>query len=187
MFVKYFSSLRAFVAYNLGANLGLRAHELLYTQENERMPVSVGDTAPDFTLKTQDDQDWTLSQNKGKNVVLLWYPLDWSPTCEKENCAISNDRSLYGDNVVVVGISRDSTYSHKAWKSERKINHDLLADPMMLVTDLYDLRHPKVPFISQRATVIVGKDGKVAFVQVQDKTPEARDMVAVQGALSKLS
>lgn len=151
------------------------------------MSVKVGDIAPDFTLKNQDDKEWTLSAQKGKTVVLLWYPLDWSPTCEKENCAISNDRSLYSPNTVVVGISRDSVWCHKAWKQERSINHDLLADPMLFVTKTYGLEHPKVPFISQRATVIVDKDGKVAFVQVQEKTPESRDMVAVEAALSKLS
>jgi peroxiredoxin len=151
------------------------------------MSIKVGDVPPDFTLKTQDDKEWTLSAQKGKNVVLLWYPLDWSPTCEKENCAISNDRSLYGPNNVVVGISRDSAYSHKAFKTERKIGHDLLADPMLEVTAKYGLVHPKVPFISQRATVIVDKSGKVAFVQIQEKTPEARDMAAVQAALAKLN
>ena len=148
--------------------------------------VNVGDTAPDFTLKNQDDKEWKLSDQKGKTVVLLWYPLDWSPTCEKENCGISNDKSLYGANRVVVGISRDSMWSHRAFKADRKIGHDLLADPVLDVTKQYGLQHPKVPFISQRATVIVDKNGKVAFVQVQEKTPEARDMKAVQDALAKL-
>ena len=149
--------------------------------------VNVGDAAPDFTLKNQDDKEWKLSDQKGKAVVLLWYPLDWSPTCEKENCAISTDKSLYGANRVVVGISRDSMWSHRAFKADRKIGHDLLADPVLEVTKKYGLEHPKVPFISQRATVIVDKDGKVAFVQVQEKTPEARDMKAVQDALAKIS
>jgi len=148
--------------------------------------IRVGEMAPDFTLQTQDDKPWKLSDQKGKVVVLLWYPLDWSPTCEKEHCAVSQDRTLYGPNRVVVGISRDSTWSHKAFKAERKIGHDLLADPLLKVTNEYGLQHPKVPFISQRATVIVGKDGKVAFVQVQEKTPEARDMQAVREALAKL-
>lgn len=149
--------------------------------------VKVGDAAPDFMLKNQDDKEWKLSDQKGKAVVLLWYPLDWSPTCEKENCAISTDKSLYGANRVVVGISRDSMWSHRAFKADRKIGHDLLADPVLEVTKKYGLEHPKVPFISQRATVIVDKDGKVAFVQVQEKTPEARDMKAVQDALAKVS
>jgi len=148
--------------------------------------IRVGETAPDFTLQTQDDKPWRLSEQKGKVVVLLWYPLDWSPTCEKEHCAVSQDRTLYGPNRVVAGISRDSTWCHRAFKAERKIAHDLLADPMLEVTNKYGLQHPKVPFISQRATVIVGQDGKVAFAQVQEKTPEARDMQAVRDALARL-
>ncbi len=150
------------------------------------MAIHVGDTAPDFTLKTQDEKEWKLSAHKGKNVVLLWYPLDWSPTCEKEMCSTSKEHTFDASNAVVVGISRDSTWSHKAWKKERGIAHDLLADPMLDVTKKYDLQHPGAPFISHRATVIVDKHGKVAFVQVQEKTGDARDMNAVTTALAKL-
>jgi peroxiredoxin len=149
------------------------------------MAIHVGDNAPDFTLKTQDEKEWKLSDHRGKNVVLLWYPLDWSPTCEKENCSLSTEGTLYGDDRVVVGISRDSTWSHKAWAAERGIKHDLLADPTLDVTKQFDLQHP-AGFISHRATVIVDKQGKVAFVQVQEKTGEERDMGAVQAALAKL-
>ena len=149
------------------------------------MAIHVGDTAPDFTLKTQDEKEWKLSAQRGKNVVLLWYPLDWSPTCEKENCSLSTEGTLYGPDRVVVGISRDSTWSHKAWAAERGIKHDLLADPTLDVTKQFDLQHP-AGFISHRATVIVDKQGKVAFVQVQEKTGDPRDMAAVQAALAKL-
>ena len=71
-------------------------------------------------------------------------------------------------------------------KSSKSINHDLLADPMLAVTKQYGLEHPAVPFISHRATVIVDKEGKVAFCEVQEKTPEPRDMSAVQAALQNL-
>ena len=98
------------------------------------MAIDVGTSAPDFTLKTQDEKEWKLSDHKGKNVVLLWYPLDWSPTCEKENCKISQEPILSGANTVVVGISRDSTWSHKAWKQNKGIKHDLLADPKLEVS-----------------------------------------------------
>jgi peroxiredoxin len=150
------------------------------------MAIDVGTKAPDFTLKTQDEKEWKLSAQKGKNVVLMWYPLDWSPTCEKENCKVSQEPILEGPDTVVVGISRDSTWSHKAWKQAKKIRHDLLADPMLAVTKQYDLMHPAVPFISHRATVIVDKQGKVAFVQVQEKTSEERSWSEVQAALKKL-
>ena len=152
------------------------------------MPIEVGASAPDFTLKTQDDADWTLSAHRGKNVILLWYPLDWSPTCEKENCSLSLDNTLeVGDDTVLVGISRDSVWSHRAWRNERKISHDLLADPMLEVTAQYDLVHPAVPFISHRATVIIDKEGKVAFCEVQESTGDARDMDSVRNALTQLA
>jgi peroxiredoxin len=151
------------------------------------MPIDVGTQAPDFTLKTQDEKEWKLSAQRGKNVVLMWYPLDWSPTCEKENCKVSTEPILKGKDLVVVGISRDSTWSHKAWKAAKGIKHDLLADPMLQVTKSYDLAHPAVPFISHRATVVVDKAGKVAYVGVQEKTPEERDWADVSKALSRLS
>ena len=151
------------------------------------MPIDIGTPAPDFTLKTQDEKEWKLSAQKGKNVVLLFYPLDWSPTCEKENCRISNEPTITAPNTITVGISRDSTWSHKAWKSAKGIKHDLLADPMLEVTKKFGLQHPAVPFISHRATVIIDKNGKVAFSQVQENTKEERNWSEVQNALKKLS
>ena len=150
------------------------------------MSIAVGQEAPDFTLKNQDEQEWKLSDQRGKNVVLLWYPLDWSPTCTNENCKLSTEPVLSGDDTLVVGISRDSTWSHKAYKQHNNISHDLLADPMLEVTKLYGLEHPAVPFISHRATVIVDKQGKVAFCQVQEKTGDERDWAPIQEALAKL-
>jgi peroxiredoxin len=149
------------------------------------MPIDVGTAAPDFTLKTQDDKEWKLSAHKGKNVVLLFYPLDWSPTCEKENCKISKEPVIAGKDTIVVGVSRDSVWSHKAWKASKGIQHELLADVKLDVARQYGLQHP-AGFISHRATVIVDKQGKVAFVQVQEKTPEERNWADVQAALKKL-
>jgi len=150
------------------------------------MAIQTGSPAPDFTLKTQDENEWKLSDQKGKNVVLLFYPLDWSPTCEKENCRISTEPVLEFDDTVVVGVSRDSTWSHKAWKDAKGIKHDLLADPMLQVAGLYDVVHP-AGFISHRASVVIDKQGNVAHVQVQEKTPEARDMDELRGVLSNLA
>ena len=150
------------------------------------MPIDIGTPAPDFTLKTQDEKEWKLSAQKGKNVVMLFYPLDWSPTCEKENCRVSQEPVISAPDTVVVGVSRDSTWSHKAWKAAKGIKHDLLADPMLDVTKKFGLQHPAVPFISHRATVIVDKQGKVAFSQVQENTKEERNWSEVQAALKNL-
>jgi peroxiredoxin len=151
------------------------------------MPIDVGTVAPDFTLKTQDEKEWKLSAQKGKNVVLLFYPLDWSPTCEKENCKLSENPPVQiSPDTVLVGVSRDSTWSHKAWKQAKGIKHELLADPTLDVASKFGLKHPAVPFISQRATVVVDKAGKVAFVQVQENTKEERNWGELQAALKKL-
>ncbi|MEM7245306.1 MAG: redoxin domain-containing protein [Acidobacteriota bacterium] len=150
------------------------------------MTIAVGTAAPDFTLKTQDESEWTLSSHRGKNVVLLWYPLDWSPTCTNENCKISQEPVLPGDDTVVVGISRDSTWSHAAWKKAENISHDLLADPMLEVTKSYGLEHPAVPFISHRATVIVDREGNVALCEVQSSTGDERDWGPIQAKLEEL-
>jgi peroxiredoxin len=149
------------------------------------MVIATGTAAPDFTLKNQDDKEWKLSAHRGKNVVLLWYPLDWSPTCEAENCKISKEPVIAGPDVVVVGISRDSVWSHRAWKAAKGIKHDLLADPMLQVTKQYGLEHPKVPFISHRATVVIDKQGKVSYAGVQENTGAERDWAPIQAALKR--
>ncbi len=149
------------------------------------MAIDVGTAAPDFTLKTQDEKDWKLSAHKGKNIVLLWYPLDWSPTCEKENCKIDSGAVKFPEGTVVVGISRDSTWSHKAWREAKGLKHELLADPLLEVTAKFGLVHP-AKFISHRATVVVDKTGKVAFADIQEKTGDERVWGPIVEAVKKL-
>src|SRR5947199_2145453 len=100
--------------------------------------VKVGDTAPDFTLKNQDNQDVTLSSFRGRPVVLVFYPLDFSGVCTGELCAIRDDYQSFVDlGAVVFGISRDSRHTHKAWIEAQGIKHDLLADMKGEVAKLY--------------------------------------------------
>lgn len=150
------------------------------------MSITIGQPAPDFTLQNQDRENWSLADQRGRKVVLLWYPLDWSPTCENENCKVGVEMPLADAETVVVGISRDSTWSHKAWKNSKSIEHDLLADPMLDATRLYGLQHPAVPFISHRATVIIDREGRVAWMQIQEATGQERDWDAVQSALKQV-
>ena len=79
--------------------------------------VSVGQEAPDFTLRNEDNQPVKLSELRGKPVVLVFYPLDFSPLCTSEMCAIRDDYSSFqAKGAQVFGISRDSTWTHKAFK-----------------------------------------------------------------------
>ena len=148
--------------------------------------IKVGDVAPDFTLKNQDGNEVSLSSFKGqKNVVLAFYPLDWSPVCTNENKCLTDDFPSFSDaNAELLGISTDSFFSHKAWADSLDLKHTLLADMHRDVCKAYGLYFPDLN-CSKRATVIVGKDGKVAYVKVQEiKT--ARDDKEILDALKAL-
>ena len=94
------------------------------------MSISVGQKAPDFTLQNQDKKDVKLSDFAGKkNVVLVWYPLDWSPTCTNEHvCFVNEMKSFETLDAEVLGISVDSVWSHKAYADKMGIKYSLLAD-----------------------------------------------------------
>lgn len=149
--------------------------------------IKVGDVAPDFTLKNQDGNEVTLSSFKGqKNVVLAFYPLDWSPVCTNENKCLTDDFPSFSDaNAELLGISTDSFFSHKAWADALELKHTLLADMQREVCKAYGLFFPDLN-CSKRATVIVDKEGKVAYVKVQEiKT--ARDDKEILDALKALN
>ena len=148
--------------------------------------IAVGDAAPDFTLKDQDQKDVTLSSFKGqKNVVLAFYPLDWSPVCEGENKCLTNDFPKFdGLNAVVLGISTDSFFSHKAWVQHLGLKQTLLSDFNREVVKKYGLYFEPLN-CGKRATVIVDKTGKVAYAKVQE-IKVARDDNDILNALKKL-
>ena len=149
--------------------------------------IKVGETAPDFTLKDQDQKDVKLSDFRGKkNIVLAFYPLDWSPVCTGENKCLTDDfPSFQSSNAEVFGISTDSFYSHKAWVDALELKHRLLADMHRTVAKAYGLYFEPLN-CAKRATVIVDTQGKVAYVKVQEiKT--ARDDKEILAALKKLN
>jgi len=131
--------------------------------------IKVGATAPDFSLKDQDQKDVKLSDFKGKkNVVLAFYPLDWSPVCTTENKCLNDDFPKFQSaSTEVLGISRDSVYSHKAWQEALGLKHRLLSDMSGDVAKKYGMWLDD-KFITKRATVVVDKQGTVQYVKVQE-------------------
>ena len=131
--------------------------------------IQVGATAPDFTLKDQDQKEVKLGDFKGKkNVVLAFYPLDWSPVCTKENKCLTDDFPKFASaDTEVLGISIDSVYSHKAWADSLGLKHRLLSDMGGNVAKKYGM-YLDDKFITKRATVIVDKQGTVKYVKVQE-------------------
>lgn len=152
------------------------------------MAIAVGQTAPDFTLKNQYDKEVKLSDFKGKkNVVLMFYPLDWSPTCTQEHVCFVNDMKKFDTlDAEVLGVSVDSAWSHKAYAEKMGIKYSLLADfqPRGAVADKYGVFLPDKG-ITGRAIVIVNKDGKVAWVKNYD-IPVVPDVAEVASALQQV-
>jgi len=152
------------------------------------MVIAVGQTAPDFLLKDQYDKDVKLSDFAGrKNVVLVFYPLDWSPVCSNEHSCLVNDMKKFEAlDAAVLGISVDSAWSHKAYAEKMGIKYSLLADfnPRGAMADKYGV-YLAEKGITGRAIVIVGKDGKVAWVKNYD-IPVVPDVAEVASALQQV-
>ena len=141
--------------------------------------VEIGEVAPDFTLKDQDGNLITLSGFRGKkNVVLAFYPFDWSPVCTGENCAISEDLpKLASKDSEVFGVSCDSHFSHKAWREKLGLKHSLLSDQKREVAKLYGFFLEDFN-CSKRATLVVDKSGKVIYKKVQEiKVPRSNQEI----------
>ena len=151
------------------------------------MPIVVGQVAPDFELDNQDKKKIKLSDFRGKqNVVLAFYPLDFSPVCTNEHVCFMTDLPQFGaKNAVILGISIDSTWCHKAFREAKNISYDLLSDMKREVVQKYDLFLSEAN-IGKRATVIVDKAGNVAFFKEQPMREE-RDDGEIIAALEKLS
>ncbi|MBI4237489.1 MAG: peroxiredoxin [Deltaproteobacteria bacterium] len=145
--------------------------------------IRVGDAAPDFTLRNQHQQDLRLSNFRGQQAVLLcFYPLDWSPVCTTENRCFSNELAQFqACGVQVFGISCDSVWSHQAFATQHGLTHALLADIHRTVCKSYGLYNPDLN-TAQRATVLVDKHGKVAWLQVHE-LGQARDNEALRTAI----
>jgi len=152
------------------------------------MAIAVGQPAPDFALQNQEKKEVKLSDFAGKrNVVLVFYPLDWSPTCTNEHACFVNDIKQFETlDAEVLGVSVDSVWSHKAFAEKMGIKYSLLADfqPRGAMAEKYGIYLPEKG-ITGRAVVIVNKAGKVAWMKNYD-IPVVPDLKEVAAALQQV-
>jgi mycoredoxin-dependent peroxiredoxin len=147
----------------------------------------VGQAAPDFTLKDQGQKDVKLSDYHGKNVVIVFYPLDWSPVCTNEHTCFVNELKQFEKlNAQVLGLSVDSVWSHKAFAEKMGIHYPLLADfqPRGAVAEKFGVYLPDKG-ITGRAIAIVDKSGKIAWLKNYEILT-VPDMKEVSQALAKV-
>lgn len=153
------------------------------------MPIAVGQSAPDFTLKDQNQNDVKLSDLIGKrNIVLMFYPLDFSPVCTDEHlCFVNAMKEFETLNAQILGLSVDSVWAHKAFAEKMRIAYPLLADfhPKGAVAEKYGIYNSERG-VSARAIVIIDKSGKIAWFKVYDypNSPEPKE---VEEALAKVN
>jgi peroxiredoxin len=158
------------------------------------MPLKIGTSAPDFTLKMKTAQgleDIKLSDNFGKkNTVLLFFPLAFTGVCTQELCDVSGGISAYENlNAAVYAISVDSPFAQEAWAQKEKITLKLLSDLNKTVTKAYDVLFPGLAGIGDtaaRAAVVIDKQGAIAYVEQTATPKDLPNFEAVKAALAQL-
>ncbi|MEQ1921204.1 MAG: peroxiredoxin [Pyrinomonadaceae bacterium] len=129
--------------------------------------MKIGNTAPDFTLKDGEGDDWTLGNYKGRTVVLLFYPGDNTPVCTAQLCSVRDHWSEYqATGAEVVGISTDTVESHQDFAEKNQLPLRLLSDGDRKVSELYDMKS-WLPGRSARGVVVIDGNGKVAYHKAQ--------------------
>lgn len=129
------------------------------------MALQIGDAAPDFTLPTDAGEPLTLSQLRGKKVVIYFYPKDNTPGCTREACDF---RDAYAElrekGVVVLGVSKDSAKAHTNFKAKHQLPFTLLVDANADVCEAYGVINKKSLFGKtflgiQRSTFLIDENG----------------------------
>jgi peroxiredoxin len=152
------------------------------------MPIAVGQPAPEFTLKDQNQKDIKLSDLVGKrNIVLLFYPLDFSPICSNEHACFVNDMNQFEKlNAQILGLSVDSVWTHKAFAEKMGIGYPLLADfhPKGAVAERFGIYNAERG-MTGRAVAIIDKSGRIAWFKTYDY-PNAPEPNEIAQALAGL-
>jgi peroxiredoxin Q/BCP len=149
--------------------------------------LSIGSPAPEFTLPNQDNTNISLSDFRGKWVVVYFYPKDDTPGCTVEACSFRDGMAEFAKhNIEVLGISKDTVTSHKKFADKYKLNFTILSDPNHTTIEAYDAWAEKSMFGKKymgivRSTVIVDPKGNIAaiFPKVTPQGHEAEVLATI--------
>lgn len=154
----------------------------------------VGEAAPDFKLPyaTQEklvmkpEEQLSLSAQRGKNVILAFYPADWSGGCTAEVCTLRDTFAEMSKlNATVFGISGDYVFSHQEWAKHHNLQFPLLSDHDHRVAKMYDSFNAAYGF-NNRTIYLIDKDGIVRYVNLAFKATDKKDYDALRAELEKL-
>jgi peroxiredoxin len=155
------------------------------------MNVQLNKQAPDFKLFNTDKKSIALSDSKGKNVVLLFFPLAFTSTCTEELCSTRDDLNFYNDvNAVVYGISVDSVFVLKKFKEALDLNFDLLSDFNKEVSESYDSLYKQfilgMKGVGKRSAFVIDKNGIIQYAEILEDAGKIPDFSAIKLCLKKL-
>jgi mycoredoxin-dependent peroxiredoxin len=150
--------------------------------------INIGERAPDFTLRDQNNEEVQLSSFRGRKAVLIiFYPFAFTSICTGELNRVREDLDTFqNDNVQVLTISCDSPYSHKIFSMREDLEFPLLADfwPHGAVAQAYGVFNETVG-AANRGTFLVDRDGVVRFAEC-NRIGDGRDPAAWQAAIKNL-
>lgn len=156
------------------------------------MAISVGQTAPDFSLFASDKSQVSLSDFKGKNVVLLFFPLAFTGVCTAELCNVRDNIALYSNtNAQVLGISVDSLFTLDKFKAEQNLNFPLLSDFNKTAATAYEVLYDTFPAfgmlgVSKRAAFVIDANGTIQYAEVCPTPGDLPSFEAIQTTLKAL-
>ena len=156
------------------------------------MAIAIGQTAPNFSLFDSEKNKVTLSEMKGKNVVLLFFPLAFTGVCTKELCSVRDNIATYNDtNAQVLGISVDSLFVLDKFKQEQNLNFPLLSDFNKEAAKAFDVLYEVFPAfemqgVSKRAAFVVDKEGVIKYAEICATPGDLPDFAAIQSALQSI-
>ncbi|WP_315271882.1 thioredoxin-dependent thiol peroxidase [Oribacterium sinus] len=149
--------------------------------------LEIGTKAPDFTLPDQNGNMHSLSEYRGKKVILYFYPKDNTPGCTKQACGFAERYPQFTEKgAVVLGVSKDSVASHKKFEEKYGLPFTLLADPELAAIQAYDVWQEKKNYGKTymgvvRSTYLIDENGKI--VKAFDKVKAADNPEQMLGEL----
>lgn len=156
------------------------------------MTIKVNDQAPDFHLISSDKQEVKLGDYKGKNVVLLFFPLAFTGTCTEELCEIRDQWSEYKSlNAHVLAVSVDSPFVLEKYKEEHKMTCELLSDFNKDASTAYGAIYESFAFgmkgVSKRSAFVIDGEGTIKYAEVLEDPTELPNFASIKNTLSELN
>jgi glutaredoxin-dependent peroxiredoxin len=157
------------------------------------MSIQAGAVAPQFSLFDTDKNKVSLADQKGKNVVVLFFPLAFTGVCTAELCNVRDSIALYNNtNAIVFGISVDSLFSLGKFREEQNLNFQLLSDFNKEAASAYGVLYETFPAfemlgVSKRAAFVIDKEGVVRYAEVCPTPGDLPNFEAIQQTLNSLN